>query len=66
MVPSLATDEKNMAQHYKALDAEMGFERRIFNSYAPSITTHSCLKKNYTNYLSYQLSADEAFSFLSN
>lgn len=33
MIPSLATDEKNMTQHYKALDAEMGFECRIFNSW---------------------------------
>lgn len=52
----LATDEKNMAQHYKALDAEMGFESRIFNSCAPSTTTHSCLKKTtlITFLISYQ------------
>lgn len=33
MVPSPATDEKNMAPQYEALDGEMGFEHRIFNSW---------------------------------
>lgn len=33
MVASPATDEKNMAICYKALDGKMGFEHRIFNSW---------------------------------
>lgn len=48
MVPSPATDEKNMAICYKALDGEMGFEHRISTLgstelSAPSTTTHSRL-----------------------